>query len=55
MQIKYVDLVEGKNEPWITKCANKTKRAYLHSYDNAVVSCRKAGTVLKTKVSGLKT
>lgn len=29
--------------------------AYLHSYDNTVVSGSEAGTVLKAKVSGLKT
>lgn len=28
---------------------------YLHPYDDAVVSCSEAGTVLKAKVSGLKT
>lgn len=30
-------------------------RAYLHSYDDAVVSSGEAGTMLKAKVSGLKT
>lgn len=30
-------------------------RAYRHSYDDAVVSSGEAGTVLKAKVSGMKT
>ena len=36
-------------------CLQESTSTYLHPYDNAVVSRSEAGTVLKAKVSGLKT